>query len=156
MMAEVPGERDVLAKGFENLVQKEKANAASVAEAANAGPPPAAHNPPTMLRGAFYNLVTMAAFDNFILFCIAINCVTMAMTRPAMADADDKELEAHERMLPWISLALGIIFFLEMVFKMIAFGFFQKKMPGTKQPPPGCFENGYPGSLIKLTKKQEL
>ena len=74
--------------------------------------------PPTnTVRRAMYNLVEHPAFEGFILVSILVSCIMLALENPYW-----NSIAAWESVFAASTMLFMVIFFFEMVFKLIAFG----------------------------------
>jgi len=72
--------------------------------------------PINFVRGKIYDLVTYGVFDVFIMICIVMNIMTMAM-------AFEGSKPDYDGILEKINLFFTSVFIMETSFKIIAFGF---------------------------------
>lgn len=125
LLAEMVEEREVLARGFTRLVSSAQESQRAKGQASDGpGFPPS--NPLRFLCWKFihFKIMDQYAFDMFILVCILINCVLMAMADPTLPE-EPEEFKA-------IGFVLLLIFAGEAVIKLIALLPFETDIEGKK------------------------
>ncbi|CAF2632343.1 unnamed protein product [Rotaria sp. Silwood2] len=75
-------------------------------------------SPSNRLRKVFQRLILQKSFDYFILFFIALNCITLAMERPSISP-----ISFERQFLNFTNYIFTAVFTIEMMIKVIASGF---------------------------------
>jgi hypothetical protein len=73
--------------------------------------------PENRLRVALFKLVTSPAFEYFIIVCIGVSCILLMMENP-----DWSEIFVWQCVFNAFELLFLVVFFFEMVFKLLAYG----------------------------------
>jgi len=74
-------------------------------------------SPNNKIRTTFFSFTSHPKFDHFILFCILMSSVSLAMERPGIVGTEAEFLD-------WLNTALNIAFLVECILKVVANGFF--------------------------------
>ncbi|CAF3048488.1 unnamed protein product [Rotaria sp. Silwood2] len=74
-------------------------------------------SPSNRLRKVFQRLIVQKSFDYFILFFIALNCITLAMERPSISPTS-----FERQFLNYANYIFTAVFTIEMIIKVIASG----------------------------------
>ena len=82
--------------------------------------------PDNPLRAACIRLVHHKMFDNFIMTLIILNCIFLCLNDPL----DKDENSALNVTLSSASMIFGVLFFIEMILKIIAMGFYTPQAKG--------------------------
>ena len=77
---------------------------------------------PDTIQGFCYDICETPSFENFILFCIGMNCVVLAAFDPL-----DDGGSTRSRILFWTEFVLLMIFTLEITIKIVAWGVFRDR-----------------------------
>lgn len=73
------------------------------------------YSPENPFRAFFFHIIKFRLFDPFIMLCIILNIVTMSM-------AYETQSREQDYFLKQINLTFMIVFIVEAVFKLLAFG----------------------------------